>query len=298
MVVGADAKSWSVQSLTMPSQPGPGMACKVTAASPALLLPVAPLHTTGTATSYETPELPPSKGPMGRSVTLHASVCVPAHMSRLLLKGWGGDAGQETASERSSNLGIKEEPLQVLVNVLGHGYVPTTVRILPASPSTSHAAAENATQYAVEVGGSPFKDVKLGVKGLGHGIAAAAAAAAAVLSTCLLTGTLSFACARAHTHTQINVSLPATSAEGNCPCLLTLELWRQDRLLSAHSCSNSCVLILPGCMPGAADAAEELQHGLPWRSEDSTDLKEFMRDLGYWVVHNRNRHLVSKGGCW
>eukprot|EP00983_Pelagomonas_calceolata_P126178 1161279-Pelagomonas_calceolata.AAC.6 len=88
----------------------------------------------------------------------------------------------------------------------------------------------------------------------------------------------------------------AGSADGTCPCLLTLELWHHDHLLSARSSSNSCVLMLPGCMSGAAGAVEELQHGLPWSSEDSTDLTEFLRDLGYWVCRNCDTRPVSQGG--
>ncbi|KAF5830054.1 hypothetical protein DUNSADRAFT_15073 [Dunaliella salina] len=250
MVLGADAKSWIVQGTTAPSQPEPGMACSIIAANPSLLLPAAPMYTTSadTATTQSAPELfPSSNSTTGLSVTLRAAVCVPAHMSRLRLMGWGEDAAKEAAPEGGSSEGPPEEPLQVLVNVHSHGYVPTSVRILSASPSTSHAAAGNCYEHTVEVA----------------------------------------------------VSLPtatAGSADSTCPCLLTLELWHHDHLLSAHSSSKSCVLMLPSCMPGAVGVVEELQHGLPWSDEGNTDLQEFVRDLGYWVYHNSYRHFASPQG--
>eukprot|EP00983_Pelagomonas_calceolata_P126177 1161279-Pelagomonas_calceolata.AAC.5 len=156
MVLGADAKSWSVQGLSTPSQPAPGATCSITAGAPALLLPAAPAHTTTAATATPSLDHPSSDGPTGPSITLRASVCVPAHMSGLMLMGWGGDAAQEAAAEGSSDQGVTEEPLQVLVNVKGHGYVPTAVRALSASPLAPPAAAGHAnTQVAVEVRSSP-----------------------------------------------------------------------------------------------------------------------------------------------
>jgi len=79
---------------------------------------------------------------------------------------------------------------------------------------------------------------------------------------------------------QVDVTLLPDKAYSS-PCPLRLELWQQSRLLSSSS-----LLLLPASMRAIADELQRLR----WGTEDSSDLADYITDLGNWL------HLHGSAG--